>query len=145
MSAPISVSDVCNSSTVLPHPFHEFDSVLDTRAKGSWILVHLSTNWDISVLKCQPGIRIKASTTYNSHDRISFIQCPNITRKSNGFIAIGIQKQKQSSSNEFSTLEDGIVSRDNFLCLVQGVFLSPSGELCYIYHRLRPLSVIGTQ
>ncbi len=37
---------------VLPIPFHELISVFDQRAKGSWIIVNISQNWDVSVLKC---------------------------------------------------------------------------------------------
>ncbi len=127
---------------VLPIPFQEMTTIFDHQAKGSWIMVNVSSDWEVSVLKCRPGIRILASTTYNDHDAVTFIQCPNVTRKSSGFIAIGTYQDSQSTVNAFSAMDDGIITADTFLWIVQGVFLSPSGELCYIYHFLRPLTVI---
>ncbi len=85
--------DLGMTSTVgkllLPIPFHEIHAVFDSRAKGSWLMVNISSNWEVSVLKCQPGIRILASTMYYNHNSITFFQCPNVTWKSSGFIAIG--------------------------------------------------------
>ncbi len=112
--------------------------------KGSWIILHVSNDFDVSVFKCKPGIKILASNTYNSHNSMTFIQCPNVTKKSVVFIAIRIEKQQQSTKNEFTTLEDGINNHHAFLCIVQVVFLSPLQELSYIYHKLQNSSIIGT-
>ncbi len=133
-----------NGRLVLPHPFHHLESVWDSRAKGSWILVNISNNFEVSVLKCKPGVQLLSSKNYNSHNSITLIQCPNVTKKSVGFVAIGIEKERQSINNEFTTLQDGILHRKTFLCIVQGIFLSPSGELSYIFHKLRPFSTIQT-
>mmetsp|Transcript_28133 Transcript_28133/g.57413 ORF Transcript_28133/g.57413 Transcript_28133/m.57413 type:complete len:140 (-) Transcript_28133:457-876(-) len=92
----------------LPLPFHELNTVWDPRAKGSWIMVQVNTNWDVNVLKCRPGIRIIASTTYDSQEGMTFIQCHNVTQKSVRFLAIVIHKKTQSNVNEFSSCKDGI-------------------------------------
>ncbi len=93
------------------------------------------------MMKCCPGIRFFSSMTYDSHKGMLAIQCPNVTRKTVGFVAIG---NKKSSNNEFTTLDDGIIAWQTFLCIVQGVFLLPMGELSYIYHILCPEPMIGT-
>ncbi len=115
---------VCSSRVVLLH------------AKVSWIIVHMLSNWAVTVLKLCQGMSI-----YASHEGITFIQCPNVTRKSNGFVSIGIQKEKQSSLNEFTSLPYEIIEQKTFLCIIQGV-VSLSGKLCYIFHHFRPPSVI---
>ncbi len=129
---------------VLPHPFHQLDSVWDSQAKGSWVILHISNDFDVSVFKCKPGIRILSLPTYNDQLSMTFIQCPNVTTKSVGFIAIGIKKEKPSTKNKFTTLQPGMINCNTFLCIVQGVFVSPSGELSYIFHKLRKSSTIGT-
>ena len=129
---------------VLPHPFNQLDSVWDSQAKGSWVILHISNDFDVSVFKCKPGIRILSLPTYNDQLSMTFIQCPNVTTKSVGFIAIGIKKQKPSTKNKFTTLQPGMINCNTFLCIVQGVFVSPSGELLYIFHKLRKSSTIGT-
>ncbi len=144
MSDCISLHGKILGRLILPPPFHELETVWDSRAKGSWIIVHVSNDFDVSVFKCRPGIRILDSTTYNSHNSMTFIQCPNVTKKSVGFIAIGIEKKQQSTKNEFTKLKDGIINRHAFMCIVQGVFLSPLGELSYIYHKLQNSSIIRT-
>lgn len=86
-------------------------------------------------MKCQQDIRFVSSTTCWDHEGITLIQRPNETMNSVGFVAIGIEKEQQSSCNEFTTLDSGTVARNAFLCIVQGVFLSSNGELRYVYHR----------
>ncbi len=102
----------------------------------------LQSKW---IFDCGSLVTKLGSISPEFQNGITFIQCPNVTRKSNGFIVIVIEKSKQSSINQFSTLADGIITQTTFLCIVQGVFLSPSEELCYIDHRLWQISVIGTQ
>lgn len=134
----------CGGNVVLPHPFHQLSSVWDIRAKGSWILAHVSPNWEVVALKCQPGIQTIVSSAYQSQDGLTLIQCPNVTRKSVRFVAIGTETLHRSSRNEFTTLDNGNIDHHTFLCIVQGDFLSPLGELCYIYNKLQSLSVIGS-
>ncbi len=43
-------------------------------------MVHVSPDWEISVPKCHSGIQIMASTVYDSHDGITYIQFPNVIR-----------------------------------------------------------------
>ncbi len=126
---------------VLPH---EITSVFNHCAKGLRLMVNLSSNWEVSVLKCQPGIRIITSTTYKENESITFIQCPNVTQKSSRFIVIGTYKDQQSPVNIFSAMDDSIITVNTFLSLVKGVCLFHSGELCYIYHQLRTPNVIRT-
>ncbi len=135
---------VIGGNVVLPTPFHKLSSIYDHRAKGSWIMVNLLSDWEVCVLKCHPGIRIVATATYKAHDSITFIHCPNVTKKSSCYIAIGMYKDTLSCVNAFSALDNGIITRSTFLCIVQGIFVSPSGKLCYIYHCLRRSSVIGS-
>ncbi len=142
MSAVTSFDFKFGSRVVLPFPLQELCTVWDSWAKGSWILVHVSSHWDVTVLKCHPGIRIVGSSTYDSHTGMTFIQCPNVTKKSVRFIAVGINKNSQSCRNEFTYCDDGIIHSNTFLSLVQGVFLSPTGELVFIHHKLRPFSMI---
>ncbi len=133
-----------NGRLVLPPPFHHLESVWDSCAKGSWILVNISNNFEVSVLKWKPGVQLFASKNYNSHNSMTLIQCPNVTKKSVGFVAIRIEKEQQSINNKFTSLEDDIFHCNTFLCIVQGIFLSPSGKLSYIFHKLRTAFTIRT-
>ena len=126
------------SQVVLPPPFHRITAVWNKRTKGSVIVVCITNDMEIIVFKCRHGIRFIQEIHYPLTKDMIFIQCPNVTEKSVGFVCVGIMNNGRPSTerNRFSSLRNGFVKHDCFIFLSQGLYYCSTGELCIVLHKL---------
>ncbi len=123
-------------SVSLPSPFGILDALHDSRAKGSWIIVVLSQELTVYILKCPPNIRIQYHPYYSCHSVLTFIECSNHTHQSVGLLALVVKKS--GIGNAFESMEEGVsIEQGGTLCLCQGIVKNEQDEFCFVVHELK--------
>lgn len=124
------------SPVPLPPPFNILNSVHDSSAKGSWIIVLLNSDLNVYVYKCPPQVRIQYSPSYLNHSVMTFIECSNHTYQSVGLLGVMLKKFKSVNADEY--LQSNVTLKgEGSLCLCQGVVQNKLGEFFFVVHNMR--------
>ena len=142
---PMFCPPIFNPIHLCHNEFNFLQCVSDCRASGSWILVSLDQQLNVTVFKCPPKIRLLHSHTYIHQTNLTFMQCPNVTSNKVGLLGVLYFKEKASKANAFSLLKDGIIEANQCtLCLCQQTFINDNADVIFIVHLLREAGKLST-